>query len=229
VAAKLAFEKYERQRVHLVYCDTLETEHPDNARFMKDVEAWLGVTVERIHSQDFQNIDEVFEKTRYMAGIGGARCTAEMKKVPRFQYQRWDDTHIFGYTAEEQSRMDRFEQANPELRVDWLLLEHGMTKQRCLEEVESAGIKLPVMYSLGYNHNNCLGCVKATSARYWNMVRRDFPDVFERRARQSREIGCRLTRYKGERIFLDELPPDYLPPEPLEDISCGPDCQLTFL
>ncbi len=39
-----------------------------------------------------------------------------------------------------------------------------------------------------------------------------------------REIGVRLTRHNGKRIFLDELPSDYLPAEPLEDISCGPVC-----
>jgi hypothetical protein len=29
---------------------------------------------------------------------------------------------------------------------------------------------------------------------------------------------------RGVRVFLDELPEDYLPAEPLEDISCGPEC-----
>jgi len=81
-----------------------------------------------------------------------------------------------------------------------------------------------VMYSLGYRNNNCLGCVKATSAKYWNMIRRDFPEVFARCATQSRELNVRLTRHKGTRIFLDELPTDYMAGG-LENISCGPDCK----
>jgi len=44
--------------------------------------------------------------------------------------------------------------------------------------------------------------------------------------RQSRELGVRLTRLKGERIFLDEIPADYDSTEALvENISCGPDCK----
>ena len=44
----------------------------------------------------------------------------------------------------------------------------------------------------------------------------------------SRQLGVRLTRFNGERVFLDELPADYLPAEELENISCGPDCQLSL-
>ena len=223
VAAKLALEKYGAD-VNVVYCDTMASEHQDNARFMGDVEQWLGVPVTRIRSVDYATVDEVFERTRYMAGISGARCTVEMKKVPRHVFQEADDIHVFGFTWDEQHRIDRFAAHNPELEVDHLLRDQGYTKGRCLATLRAAGIALPVMYALGYRNNNCLGCVKATSATYWNMIRRDFPEVFDRRARQSRELGVRLTRVSGERVFLDELPVDHLPAEPLENISCGPDC-----
>jgi hypothetical protein len=65
---------------------------------------------------------------------------------------------------------------------------------------------LPRIYQMGYPNANCIGCVKATSATYWNHVRKMHPDVFDRRALQSREIGAKLVRWKGERMFLDELP-----------------------
>ena len=39
---------------------------------------------------------------------------------------------------------------------------------------------------------------------YWNKIRRDFPEVFERRAKQEREIGHSCI--KG--VFLDELDPE---------------------
>lgn len=224
VAAKIAVEKY-GDRASVVYCDTMASEHPDNARFMRDVERWLGRSVTRLRSQEFATVDEVFERTRYMAGIGGARCTTEMKKVPRFRFQRADDIHIFGFTADETNRIERFAQTNPELTCDWVLRDFGWDKEICLEQVRAAGIALPVMYSLGYRNNNCLGCVKATSARYWQMIRRDFPEVFERRAQQSRDLGVRLTRVRGERCFIDEIPVEYMAPEPLENISCGPECQ----
>lgn len=223
VASKLMLEKYGKRCI-IVYCDVIDTEHPDNLRFLLDVEAWLGHKIEIIKSEKYVDVDDVFVKTRYMAGISGARCTTEMKKIPRYAFQRADDIHTFGFTAEERRRIERFEVNNPELTVDWVLADAGYTKADCYAEIKKAGIAIPAMYQLGYKNNNCLGCVKAGSAKYWNMIRRDFPDVFARRSQQSRELGVRLTRHKGVRIFLDELPEDYLPADDLEDISCGPEC-----
>lgn len=228
VAARYALNLYP-DTAEVVYCDTMATEHPDNARFLRDVEEWLGVSVTRLTSDRYTDVDDVFERTRYMAGVQGARCTTEMKKIPRFAFQQADDIHVFGFTADERRRIERFEANNPDLLTEFVLADAGVTKDNCFQILSDALIPLPEMYSLGYKNNNCLGCVKATSALYWNMTRRDFPEVFERRARQSRELGVRLTRVRGERVFLDELPEDYIPAEPLEDISCGPDCNTTDL
>lgn len=222
VAAKLAVDKY-GDRVEVVYCNTLASEHPDNERFLKDVERWVGKQVTIIRSQKYASVDEVFEKTRYMSGVSGARCTVEMKKLPRLKFQQPDDLHIFGLTADEGQRITRFTADHPDLDLEWNLQDAWLDKNDCLRVLVDAGIVLPAMYGLGYRNNNCIGCVKATSAKYWAMVRRDFPDVFERRARQSRELGVRLTRFKGERIFLDQLPLKGIRGQ-LENISCGPDC-----
>jgi len=225
VAAKLACNEY-GDRCEVVYCDTMATEHHDNQRFFEDVENWIGKSITKIHSKLYEDVDDVFETTRYMAGIQGARCTLEMKKIPRFDYQLPDDIHIFGFTADETRRIDSFEKRNPELHTDHILLRNGLTKEDCFLYLRKAGIALPMMYELGYLNNNCLGCVKATSARYWNMIRRDFPEIFEKRAKLSRELGVKLTRFhRTTRVYLDELPEDYMPAEPLENISCGPDCQ----
>ena len=222
VASKLAVEKY-GDSCEVVYCWTMPTEHPDNRRFFEDVQSWLGRKITVLKSDKYVTVDEVFEKTRYMAGISGARCTSEMKKVPRKRYALPEDLHVFGFTLEETKRISNFEENNPSLACDWLLRDQRITKGECLLRLQEAGIAPPVLYSLGYKNNNCLGCVNATSARYWNMVRRDFPEVFERRVQQSRALGVRLTRYQGKRIFLDELPEGYMSGE-LENISCGPDC-----
>jgi len=229
VAGKLAIEKYSSENVHLAYCDVLSSEHPDNTRFMRDVEEWLGKKVEIISSSKYTSIDDVFEKTRYMSGIAGARCTVELKKVPRFDYQDADDIHIFGMTVDEQHRIDRIENNNPELKLDWILRDAGYSKEMCFEELRKAGIELPVMYKLGFHNNNCIGCVKAQSIPYWKNVRRHFPDVFERRAKQSRELGVKLVRINGDRAFIDEIPEekDWLFEVIEENISCGPECADT--
>jgi hypothetical protein len=192
---------------------------------MADVEKWLGVEVTCIKSKDYGTIDDVFEKTRYMAGVAGARCTVEMKKRPRYDFQRADDIHVFGLTAEETDRIDRLVGNNPELSYDWILRDRGVTKRETLYRIEKAGIELPAMYRLGFKNNNCIGCVKATSISYWRRIRECFPEVFARRAKQSRDLDVRLVRLDGVRIFLDEIPHDELSFAAItENVSCGPEC-----
>lgn len=224
-AASACVAKLAPPHAIVVYCDTMTTEHPDNQRFFDDVQRWIGKPITRIRSRAYASIDEVFERTGYMAGIKGARCTVEMKKVPRFEFQQPDDIHYFGLTFDEQKRIKTFVGNNPDLNLEWLLDNRMITKDMCYEIVTAAGIALPVMYRLGFHNNNCLGCVKATSAKYWAKIRRFFPEVFTRRARQSRAIGVQLVRYKGVRIFLDELPAVIDGDEPEEqNIECGPIC-----
>lgn len=228
VAAKLAVDKY-GDRCIIAYCDLLKNEHSDNARFLRDVETWLQRPVITIRSKKFKSVEAVFRKRRYMSGVKGAPCTTEMKKVPRFDFQEVDDIHVFGLTVEEGDRIANMEAANPELHFDWILRSNFITKQHCLDIVTQAGIRLPKMYELGFDHNNCIGCVKATSPTYWQQIRHHFPDVFKRRATQSRKYGVRLVRINGQRCFLDELPPEQDESWGQielfsEDIECGPLC-----
>jgi hypothetical protein len=226
VAGKLAIEKY-GDRAEVVNCDTLSTEHPDNARVLRDAESWYGRPIKQIRSEKYKDIDEVFEQTGYMSGIAGARCTVEMKKVPRNIYQDVADIHIFGYTADpkEIARAKRFEKQNPELYVEWILIDNGITKADCFQILKDAGIRPSAMYE-HFDNANCKGCVKSKSAGYWNRTRIHCPDVFQRRCEQSRRLGVRLVWYKGERIFLDELPPDVGLEIPDDEIECAPMCQV---
>lgn len=225
VAAKLGVEAY-GDRCEVVYCDTMASEHEDNRRFFEDVQRWIERPITVIRSAKYATIDDVFERRKYMSGVAGAICTTELKKLPREAFQHPDDVHVFGYTAEEGGRAEDFEGRNPSLKVDWILIERNITKDRCLAMLRSAGIALPVMYALGFEHNNCIGCVKSASPGYWNRVRREFPEVFTRRARQSKAIGARLVKVRGERVFLDQLSPDADAPD--DAIECGPVCQMSL-
>jgi hypothetical protein len=219
--------------VEVVYCNTLATEHPDNKRFLSECTIWFGQPIRVISSEDFQTVDEVFEKTRYMSGVKGARCTTEMKKIPRLKFAAPDDIHVFGFTSNEGKRIREFEARNPDMRLRWVLRDLGISKADCFRIIMAAGIALPKMYRLGYRNNNCLGCVKSSSPGYWSKIRKDFPDVFKRRCEQSRRLSVRLVEiHHHERIFLDELP--LLNPKtgkewPYkgENISCGPECGVS--
>ena len=179
-------------------------EHPDNDRFMRDVEVWLGKGVTILRSEEYSDHFEVIEKTRWVNGVGGARCTGELKKKLRFDFQLPDDIQYFGYTADlrDRERAKRFVANFPEVNAQFPLIDRGLTKTDCLGIVWSTGITIPAMYLLGYNNNNCIGCVKG-GAGYWNKVRVDFPEIFERMAKLERTVGASCI--KG--VYLDGLDP----------------------
>lgn len=220
----------DRFTIKVVHCDTLAPEHPDNARFKAQVECWLGTRIVTLRSSDYSMPAEVFRKRKFIFKPNeGAPCSTELKKLPRLAYQRPDDTHAFGFTAEEGDRILDFRLHNPDLSLVWPLAFHGYGKQDCFRLLQRAGIDLPALYKLGYQNNNCIGCVKGGMG-YWNKIRIDFPEKFAEMAALERELGFAMLtdRRGGKRVplFLDQLEPgtgryDSEPP-----ISCGPACGL---
>jgi hypothetical protein len=112
-----------------------------------------------------------------------------------------------GFTADERTRHNRFVLTERD-NVLPVLIDLNLTKKDCHRILLAAGIAPPRVYDMGYPNANCIGCVKATSPTYWNLVRQKHPDVFAARAAQSRELGAKLARHQGKRVFLDELPAD---------------------
>ena len=131
-----------------------------------------------------------------------------------------------GFTFDEWHRFDRFRR---EERANTLpvLIDALLDKQDCFRIVSEAGIRLPKVYDHLPNAN-CIGCVKATSPTYWNTVREHYPKQFRERAEQSREIGAKLVRVKGRRMFLDELDPKAKgrPLKDMKPIECSIFCDV---
>ena len=224
VATKLAISE-SKSPVEIVYCHVRE-EHPDNMRFKDDCEKWFGQEIKVIRNEKYNgSIYEVFEKTKYLVGIAGAPCTRLLKKEMRKEYERLGDRQVFGYTVEEQDRVDRFIDANADVDLWSILIEKGLTKQDCLAILQRANIELPAMYKLGYQNNNCIGCVKG-GAGYWNKIRVDFPEQFERMANMEKQIGAKILKIGDERIWLSDLPKDAGDYPKEQAIECGIFCHM---
>lgn len=226
VAAKLTVEKYGETHNILIVNNPVVEEHPDNIRFLKDVEKWINHPIIEARCKEFPSasIVEVFNKRKYIEGLHGAPCTYNLKKQARYEFELANDIdwHVLGFTIDEWQRQKKFNKGERENTLPVLVTEL-ITKDDCFEILKKANIKLPEIYSLGYPNANCIGCVKATSPTYWNLVRDTFPEVFEQRAEQSRRIGCKLTRVKGKRIYLDELKPTDKG-RPIKSWECGIFC-----
>ena len=221
VATKIALAERERESELIIAYTEVKEEHPDNKRFLADCEEWFGQKIE-ILGNDFydRSIYRVFEKN-YIRTPKGAPCTRALKKQIRERFEKPTDRQVFGYTAEEQARLDRFIDANADVNIWTPLIEKGLGKEDCLAMLKNAGIELPAMYKLGYHNNNCIGCVKGGMG-YWNKIKVDFPEHFDRMAK--------LERFKKQTIFknryLDELKPTdgNYPQEP--NIECSIFCQI---
>ena len=135
-----------------------------------------------------------------------APCTRYLKVRVReeFEYNHPEITHyIWGFekSEKEENRAKRMIERYPQYKHLFPLIEANLDKASCMTLIEQAGIKMPKMYELGYNNNNCIGCVRG-GMFYWNKIRKDFPDVFEKMAKLEREIG----HHALKECFLDELP-----------------------
>jgi 3'-phosphoadenosine 5'-phosphosulfate sulfotransferase (PAPS reductase)/FAD synthetase len=223
-ALKLTVDKYGADNVYAVNNPVIE-EHHDNKRFAKDVAKWVGIDIQYALNSKFPlaSVVDVFDRRKGMSFPHGAPCTVELKKRARQEWEKTNlvDWHVLGFTVDERNRHDRFVLTERD-NVLPILIDANMTKNDCADMIRAAGIKLPEIYGRGFPNANCIGCVKATSPTYWNLVRREFPKVFDQRAEQSRRLGARLVRVKNERIFLDELNPK-AKGRPLKTM---PDCGL---
>jgi 3'-phosphoadenosine 5'-phosphosulfate sulfotransferase (PAPS reductase)/FAD synthetase len=208
VATKLACKKY-GDAVEIYYTDT-GAEHPDNTRFRHDCARWFGREVKVLKSDKYKDIWDVFEKQRFLVGPNFAPCTSKMKRIPGDSIWQLGDTEIFGYTADERHRVERWKAQNNERIIECPLIDLHLTKDDCLGMLERVGIEIPVMYRLGFRNNNCIGCVKARdNLDYWKRVRKHFPEVFARMAKLERELETTINRVTKDgvrsEIYLDAI------------------------
>lgn len=225
VATKLAIERF--PDVRIFYCVT-NSEHPDNTRFLADCQQWFGRPVRSVQSKAYRDTWDVFERTRFLSSPQGARCTSELKRIPAQEFWSIGTIEVFGYTADEQKRVDRFKAQNEERIIVCPLIDAGMTKADCFKRIREAGIEMPMMYKLGFRNNNCIACVKARdNINYWKRIRKYFPEEFKRMAAMERELSFplnRITRNKERKpIYLDEIP-DGDPKGKDKSVSCGIVC-----
>lgn len=217
---------FRRKVDEYIYIDIAD-QHADSIRFIHDCETILRKDVTILKSDRFNSVEDVVRKYRYINSPHGAACTGMLKKAVRKKWENehinYDLTYVWGMDNSEQRRADGLIKSFPEFKHEFPLIDLKLSKQDCHAIANRLSLKRPVMYDLGYSNNNCVGCVKGGMG-YWNKIRKDFPEVFENRAKLEREIGHSCLNG----VFLDELDPNRGKMEDEISTDCGIMCYLNL-
>lgn len=192
VATKLALAEYGSRCV--IVNAFIEEEHKDNRRFALDCEKWFDRDIVNLRDTKYNaSAIQVFETVGYIKGPKGASCTSRIKRGLLRTFEQPGDILVLGYTAEEQPRLDDWLEDWPDRPIIAPLIERGLTKEDCKAMVERAGIRLPMMYELGYDNANCIGCVKGgglvTSAPFARISLCSLSDLPRQKKRSPRSMA----------------------------------------
>ena len=204
VACNVAIELYGLENCRIVMIDT-RNEHYDTYRFKSDCEKWYGKEIEVISAigDEYKNIQEVWRSHKSLNVAHGAICSTELKRRVREKWQKniEFDYQVFGFefNKNEFNRAKSITLNHPKAKGIYPLLMMGYDKDKCIEIVQDAGIEIPEMYKLGFRNNNCFntGCVQG-GIGYWQKMKKDFPEKFEKMAKMEHE----LTELKGEPVTM---------------------------
>lgn len=209
-----------------VYAET-HSEHKDNQRFLHDIEQYTGIEITRVSNPDYKDTFDLWRKAKYLRNRFGAPCTLRLKRWPMKEYEVIPVPHVFGYTIDEQYRAEKLRRLMPDSELEFPLIDKGFDSKNAKGFIESLGIELPVTYAMGMKHANCIPCVKATSASYWNFIKDNFPKEFEMMADIEEKLDFQLVYSKGSYVTLKNLPD--VNPSTVDQPECDLLCQSAVL
>ena len=243
-AGMRAVERYGKENITLLFCDTM-MEDEDLYRFLYEGAAVIDVPVTRI--ADGRTPWQIFHDERF---LGNSKVDPCSKLLKRHLADRWVREHftpsacirLVGMDAcqRERNRLTKLQEGCAPYLVDApLLWDPPLDKDAAKALVWKHGLKLPRLYELGFEHNNCGGaCVKA-GQQSWALLLRAMPERYAYHMEQEESLReylgkdvSILTDRSGDgkkkvltlRMFMDRLTqsPELPLTEEWEACNCSP-------
>jgi 3'-phosphoadenosine 5'-phosphosulfate sulfotransferase (PAPS reductase)/FAD synthetase len=205
--AHWALQSYPKENVILYFNDT-KWEHEDLYRFLNDLSEYFDHPI--TYDSDGRNPEELFYDNRALANNRMPFCSRILKAERLQKFYEDGDILVFGIGADEPHRAVRLVSVYsgiaekrkkwPQLRFP--LISEAVTKEQINDFLKEASIEEPLLYRLGFTHNNCSGgCVRA-GKKHWKLVYEKLPEVYAERERVEREVG----KFLGKKVhfFKDE-------------------------
>jgi 3'-phosphoadenosine 5'-phosphosulfate sulfotransferase (PAPS reductase)/FAD synthetase len=205
--ADWALKQYPKEEVILYFNDT-KWEHPDLYRFMDELSKYFDHPI--TYDSDGRNPEQLFYDHHALANNRMPFCSYELKAKRLQKYYKDGDILVFGIGADELHRANRLvgvyqivaAKTGKLCQLRYPLISENTTKQQIDDFLNDAGIQEPLLYRLGFLHNNCSGgCVRA-GKKHWKLLYEKLPEVYAERERVERE----MREYLGKDIsfFKDE-------------------------
>jgi hypothetical protein len=204
--------KYPDDNIVLYFSDVM-WENYDLYRFIKEVSDKLQLPL-LTHSKGINPLQLMFEKKLvYNSRIGDCSKILKMQIAARFlkkgkrpEVESWrnkqflvdkdfvtDATLYFGIGFSEAHREKAIVKNWKPFKVEMPLMDNFIDEQALLAQYD---IKQPILYDLGFSHNNCNGrCVKAGQGHYKNLKEK-MPEVFQKTMEQEYHLMMCVSSYR---------------------------------
>lgn len=197
--ANWALKTYNKHNVVLYFNDT-KWEHPDLYRFLNDLSEYFDHPI--THDNDGRSPEELFHDNHALADNRMPFCSRILKAERLQAFYRDGDILIFGIGHQEKRRANRIIGAYqiaaaktnkwPTLRFP--LIDERTSRRQIDAFLTTAGIKPPLLYDLGFQHNNCSGgCVRAGKSQWYHLYKM-LPEVYAERERVEEDMRTETGR-----------------------------------
>jgi len=205
--ANYALHRFPKENVILYFNDT-KWEHPDLYRFLNELSYYYKKEI--TFDSDGRNPEELFYDNRALANNRMPFCSRILKAERLQNYYRDGDIIIFGIGINEVHRSSRLitvydrvaKKKKKSAKLQFPLISKNISSKEVDQWLLSTGIKEPLLYRMGFKHNNCSGgCVRA-GKKQWKLLYEKLPEVYTERERVENEM--RIFLKKDISFFKDE-------------------------
>jgi len=205
--ADWALKRFPKDEVILYFNDT-KWEHSDLYRFLDDLSNYFNHPIH--YDSDGRSPEGLFYDKNALANNRMPFCSRILKAERLQKFYKNGDTLIFGIGIDELPRAYRITGVYQTIaaktgkwcKLEFPLIRENVTKLQIDDFLRNANIEVPLLYKLGFVHNNCSGgCVRA-GKKQWKLLYEVLPEVYADRERVEKQMREYLV--KDVSFFKDE-------------------------
>jgi len=210
-SAYLSIQKYGKENVLLYFNDT-KWEHPDLYRFLNDIQSFLGKEI--YIDADGRTPEQVFFDEHFLGNNRAPICSRVLKAERLQKFYKDGDNLIFGIGLEEYHRRQRiigtyqtvYAKSGKYCTLEFPLIEQEIQRYEIDDWFADTGIKMPKLYELGFEHNNCSGGCVRQGIKQWRKLLALLPEVYHERETLEKNFRQKFGDYHYlKEITLEQL------------------------